>query len=343
LRVALGWALDTGRSQEAARLALALWRFWHTRTYQREGVRWLERIQELDVATPLPPAFRPRLLNALGVLYHSLCQFDRATSYHAEALRIWIISVFPFDTPADSPFSVGNWPPVFLAALFLLTWGNGLGVQIYRYLFVSRPEQRQQTKWFVFACTIAIVLLILYIAIQGLVPAFNQPDSLYKLAYATVIVLVFLAIPLALGIAILRYRLWDIDILIRRPLVYGTLTVILTAVYVGLFISLQALLRGLISQDNSVAIVLSTLIIIVLFRSLHQRIQQLIDRRFYRSKYDAAKVVAAFNATLRREVNLDLLNKQLVSVVEETMQPTHVSLWLVRREQHIFQIPVDSD
>src|SRR2546430_2673908 len=79
-----------------------------------------------------------------------------------------------------------HWSPVLLAALFLLTWGNGLGVQIYRYRSVSRPDQRQQTKWFVFACTLAIGLLILYFALQGLVPAFNQPDSLYQLAYATV-------------------------------------------------------------------------------------------------------------------------------------------------------------
>ncbi len=169
---------------------------------------------------------------------------------------LWILSVFPFNAPEDSPFSVGNWPPVLVAALFLLTWGIGIGVQIYRYRYVSRPDQRQQTKWFVFACTIALGLLILYFAIQGLVPAFNQPDSLYKLAFATVTVFVFLSIPLALGIAILRYRLWDIDILIRRTLVYGTLTVILTAVYVGLVIGLQTLLRGLISQDNSVAIVI---------------------------------------------------------------------------------------
>ena len=87
LRVALGWAIDTGRTEEAARLALALWRFWHTRTYQREGVRWLERILALDVVTPLAPALRPQIFNALGVL--SLYQFDRAMSYHTEALRLW--------------------------------------------------------------------------------------------------------------------------------------------------------------------------------------------------------------------------------------------------------------
>ena len=126
----------------------------------------------------------------------------------------------------------------------------------------------------------------------------------------------------------LRSRLWEIDVLINRTLVYGTLTVILTVVYVGLVIGLQALLRGVISQDNSVAIVLSTLAIYVLFQPLRQGIQRLIDRRFYRSKYDAAKTVAAFSATLRQEVDLDQLREQLLAVVQEAMQPAHVSLWL---------------
>jgi hypothetical protein len=195
-------------------------------------------------------------------------------------VSLWILSVFPFNAPADSPFSVGNWPPVLFAALFLLTWGNGLGVQIYRYRYVSRPEQRQQTKWVVFACTIALGLLILYVALQGLIPAFNQPDSLYQLANTTVTVFVFLSIPRALGIAILRYRLWDIDILIRRTLVYGTLTASLALIYVGLVIGLSALLRTIISHDNGVVIVISTLAIYWLFQPLRRRIQRTIDRRF---------------------------------------------------------------
>jgi Na+/proline symporter len=215
---------------------------------------------------------------------------------------------------------------VLVAALFLLTWGNWLGFQIYRY--VSRHEQRQQTKWLVFAGSISLGCLILYFALQGLVPAFKQPDSLYQLAYATVTMFVFLSVPLALGIAILRYRLWDIDVLIRRTLVYSTLTVILTAAYVGLVIGLQALLRGLISQDNNVAIVLSTLVIAVLFQPLRSRIQRVIDRRFYRRKYDAARTIAAFSARLRSEVDLDQLREELLAAVQETMQPAHVSLWV---------------
>jgi len=246
---------------------------------------------------------------------------------------LWILLVFPFAAPADAPFSVGNLPPVLLAALLLLTWGNWLGFQIYRYRQVSNPEQRQQTKWFVFACVITTVLLILYFALQGLVPAFTQPDSLYQLAYGSVTVLFFLSIPLALGIAILRSRLWDIDILINRTLVYGALTLILTAVYVGLIIGLQALLRGVISQDSGVAIVISTLAIYWLFQPLRRRIQRLIDRRFYRRKYDAAKTLQAFSAILRQEVDLEQLREQLVAVVQETMPPTSVSLWLCQSHQ----------
>src|SRR5260221_14355561 len=174
---------------------------------------------------------------------------------------------------------------------------------------------------------------VLNLVIGGLVPAFNQPDSPYRLTRATMTIIFFLLIPPSIGIAILRYRLWDIDVLINRTLVYGTLTVILTVVYVGLVIGLQALLRGIISQDNSVAIVISTLAIAALFQPLRHRLQRVIDRRFYRSKYDAAKIVAAFSATLRQEVDLDQLSEQLVAVVQETVQPTFVSLWL-RPTQH---------
>jgi len=205
-------------------------------------------------------------------------------------------------------------------------------VQLYRYRRVSSPLQRQQTKWVVFGLavpgTVTVVGTVLYLIFPALAEPRSPYGAPYQLALNAIGTFTVLFIPLSLGFAMLRSRLWDIDVLINRTLVYGTLTVILAVVYVGLVIGLQALLRGVISQDNSVAIVISTLTIWALFQPLRSRIQRLIDRRFYRRKYDAAKVVAAFSATLRQEVDLSRLSEQLVAVVEETMQPAHVSLWL---------------
>jgi hypothetical protein len=169
--------------------------------------------------------------------------------------------------------------------------------------------------------------------LELLFPVLTSPDSLYPLAINLVFTFLPLFIPFSFGFAMLRYRLWDIDVLINRTLVYGALTVILTAVYVGLVIGLQALLRSIISHDSGVGIVLSTLAIYFLFQPLRSRIQRIIDQRFYRSKYDAAKTLAAFSATLRQEVNLNQLREQLLAVVQETMQPAHVSLWLRKSEK----------
>jgi hypothetical protein len=214
-----------------------------------------------------------------------------------------------------------------------LTWGSTLGIQVYRYVQVYDAVQRQQTKWFVFACVVGLSLIAINAVLGEVVPGLSAANSWYQLFGGTITALFNAAIPLGVGIAILRYHLWDIDLIINRSLVYGMLTVILAALYVGLIIGLQALLRGIISQDNSVAIVISTLAIAALFQPLRQRLQKLIDRRFYRSKYDAARTVAAFSATLRQEVDLDQLREHLLAVVQETMQPAHVSLWLRQPEQ----------
>ncbi len=203
----------------------------------------------------------------------------------------------------------------------------------YRYRYASSPLQRQQTKWVIYGGSVAGIIVVGLTMPLYLFPSLGQVGSFYQLVIAPAYILVVFIVPLSIGLAILRFRLYDIDIIINRTLVYGTLTLILTAVYVGLIIGLQALLRGIISQDNSIAIVISTLAIAALFQPLRYRLQRVIDRRFYRSKYDAAKIVAAFSATLRQEVDLDQLREHLVAVVEETMQPTHVSLWL-RPTQH---------
>jgi hypothetical protein len=209
-------------------------------------------------------------------------------------------------------------------------------VQLYRYRRVSSTLERQQTKWVVFGMAIPISVFVSGTVLEYIFPALNDPSSLYSAPYQLALnasTCLTLLIPLSFGFAMLHSRLWDIDILINRTLVYGTLTVILTVVYVGLVIGLQALLRGIISHDSGVAIVISTVAIYFLFQPLRRRIQQVIDRRFYRRKYDAAKVVAAFSATLRNEVDLEQLREQLLGVVEETMQPAHVSLWL-RTPEH---------
>jgi hypothetical protein len=142
--------------------------------------------------------------------------------------------------------------------------------------------------------------------------------------------LALVALPTAIGIAILRHRLYDIDVIVNRTLVYGTLTALLVALYFSGVATVQGIFHALTGQEEQpqLAIVVSTLVIAALFNPLRGRIQSFIDRRFYRSKYDARKTLEAFSARLRDETDLEVLNDELVSVVRETMQPAHVSLWL---------------
>jgi hypothetical protein len=178
----------------------------------------------------------------------------------------------------------------------------------------SRGIERQQMKWFLYAAA-----LMLLAPGEGLLP-----DIVSNVLFGVVL----LAIPTAIGIAILRYRLYDIDLVINRTLVYGSLTVVLVLFYVGGVVSLQYAFRALTGQESQIAIVASTLAIAALFNPLRMRVQEFVDRRFYRRKYDAAKTLEAFSAKLRDETDLDALSDDLVGVVRETMQPAHVSLWL---------------
>lgn len=244
------------------------------------------------------------------------------------ALSVWY-TFFP------GVFNDNSWFNLFNTLLFVGLLSSLPAIQIYRYWCVSTPLQRQQTKWVVFGLALVFALGFVPYQLTLLVPSLNQPESLYPLLFNPDAGgnPLGLLLPLSLGIAILRYRLWDIDILINRTLVYGILSAILALVYVGLIFALQYLLRGLINQNNDVAIVISTLTIAALFQPLRRRIQQTIDRRFYRRKYDATRTLAASSATLRNEVDLDQLREQLVTVVQETMQPSSVSLWLRKTDR----------
>ncbi|HXZ05210.1 MAG TPA: hypothetical protein VEH81_10275 [Ktedonobacteraceae bacterium] len=226
-----------------------------------------------------------------------------------------VIVIIPRFTAPEPLIDIYNY--LFIGILLSLVIA-----QVYRYRRVSTPSQRQQTKWVVYSLVVSITSVVALLVIFQPLPG-SLLSSLDLIAN-----LLLTLIPISFAVAMLRYRLWDIDIIINRTLVYGSLTVILALLYFGLIFAIQFLLRGIINQNNDIAIVVSTLTIAALFRPLHLRIQRVIDRRFYRRKYDAAKTLEAFSATLRNEVDLDTLREHLLSVVQETMQPAHVSLWL---------------
>jgi hypothetical protein len=241
------------------------------------------------------------------------------------------LSTFPSPT---SPFNTNNWPIWLNLLVNLALYGAIIFSQIYRYRRVSTPIQRQQTKWVILGVAAAIGAIIGLLVIAALIPSIDNTLFFNEVWYI-IFPVSLLLIPLSIGFSILRYRLYDIDLLINRTLVYGTLTVLLAVVYVGLVLGLQALVRLFPGQSSQspVVIVASTLAIAALFQPLRRRIQAIIDRRFYRRKYDAAKITAAFGATLRNEVDLEQLREQLLAVVGETMQPSHVSLWMRQPRQ----------
>lgn len=200
--------------------------------------------------------------------------------------------------------------------------------QVYRYRRVSGQVERQRTKWAVFGIVVALVGFFGLIALSFVFPALIRSGTLLEIAFDTAAGFVMLFVPLSFGVAILRSRLWDTDVLINRTLVYGALTASLALVYVGTVVLLQSALRSLTGGESQLAIVASTLAVAALFNPLRRRIQSTIDRRFYRRKYDAAKTLEAFSARLRNQTDLGALSNDLVTVVRDTMQPEHVSLWL---------------
>ncbi len=230
---------------------------------------------------------------------------------------------FPEFPSASNPFGIEGVKP----SGSLLTAGElgGLACVIATMLslivrfYFSRGEERLQLKWFTYAAVVGISTPLL---LSSLAPAVFQMVGPFAW------LLGFLSLPVSAGVAILKYRLYEIDLIINRTLVYGPLTAMLVALYVGGVLFLQYAFRALTGGESQLAIVASTLLIAALFNPLRRRVQTFIDHLFYRKKYDAAKTLEAFSARLRDETDIEALNSELLSTVRETVQPEHVSLWL---------------
>jgi hypothetical protein len=232
-------------------------------------------------------------------------------------------NIGPFENPLGVGGAVGQ-ALVFISGAVVFTIFGAIILAalslVVRYRRAGGIE-RQQIKWFAYAAVLFGGSFIF-----GGFLGWDLP-GIWDALFETV---TFMGLYVAVGIAILRYRLYDIDVIINRTLVYGTLTALLATVYLGGVATTQAIFRTLTGQQEQpqLAIVVSTLVIAALFNPLRRRIQSFIDRRFYRRKYDAAKTLAAFNVRLREETDLDSLRNEVLGVVRETMQPAHASLWL---------------
>jgi hypothetical protein len=232
-----------------------------------------------------------------------------------------------------------NDQPVLQKRAVNVTMEGTVGAQVYRYRRVSTPRERQQTRWVVFGFAIGILGFVLLIVFANtLLPlVWRKSRVASTLVGGTGIYGLLMLIPISIALAILRSRLYDIDTLINKALVYGSLTGLLGALYVGMIIGLTSLAEAIAggqAAQNPVVLVISTLTIAALVLPVRRRIQAIIDRRFYRKKYDAEQALAAFSATLRQQVDLEQVREQLLTVVNETMQPAHVSLWLRQPERH---------
>jgi hypothetical protein len=240
--------------------------------------------------------------------------------------------------PQLDAFLAGWWPGQILVWGFIVVQLAALiASPVYRYRWASGPVQRQQLKWVLLALVAQPILWpIGAFGIPALFPGVRHTlagalaYNLWRLALQN---LAFFLVPITIGLAILRYRLWDIDVIVRRTLIYSVLTAVLGLAYAGSVLVLESVFRALTGQgQNSLVVVLSTLGIAALFGPVRGRVQAAIDRRFFRRKYDAARILAAFAAQARDVVELEQLTGQLVRAVDETMQPASVSLW-VRKGQ----------
>ena len=228
--------------------------------------------------------------------------------------------------PIRNPLGIEGFTGVYKALLYFISTValSAVVLSVFMRLRRAAGVERQQIKWFAYAAAASVIATSLAYLVPGVI---DTPLWFERMGFALNIAFIP-AIPIAIGIAILRYRLYEIDRIINRTLVYGALSATLVALYFGGIVMLQRVFVLLTGQQSTLAVVASTLLIAALFTPLRRRIQAFIDRRFYRSKYDARKTLQAFSAQLRNETDLEALSDDLVGVVRETVQPAHVSLWL---------------
>jgi hypothetical protein len=235
---------------------------------------------------------------------------------------MWAVLFVPY------VFLGGTSLDILSSPLFIVYVASLVFAQVYRYAKVSNPVERQQTKWVVFGFATAFGGFAATVVIGDVVPGVRQYEAIAQIISGVLIYAFILLIPISISVAVLRSRLYDIDVVINRTLVYTILTTVLGLLYFGSIALLQAVLLALTGQGAQLAVVASTLLVAALFNPARHRTQSLVDRRFYRGKYDAERVLAAFSGRLRDETNLDRLNENLLDVVRETVQPEHASLWL---------------
>jgi len=231
-----------------------------------------------------------------------------------------------------SLFSFDTFSFVLVLILNVIALPCGAGSLLYKFRVTLSARERQQTKWVLLGLLVGVgVFMCVFLLIIAL-PYLLSNASLFYVYFAVLplVTIVLLSSPISLAIAVFRYNLWDIDLLIKRALVYGPLTGVLAILYFALVLGAQSAVQRVTGQQGQqpLIVVASTLLIVALVQPLRSRIQRVIDRRFYRQKYDAQKAIASFSETLRHEVSLPELQERLIAVVNETMQPARVSLWL---------------
>lgn len=225
----------------------------------------------------------------------------------------------------SGPFPLGTVPLAMTGAFWVLGFAALIYVQVYRYRHVSNAVERQQTKWVVFGVALMMIGSLVTFGLYGL--ASTTGLTLLSLAAYPGTHLAGLILPFSIGVAVLRYRLWEVDALTNRTLVYGSLTLTLGALYLGAVIALQALFGAVTGQHSDLAIAIATLGVAALFNPWRHRLQFFIDRRFYRRKYDASRTLAGLSVRLRGDVELSQVTAHVSSAVQETMQPAHLSIW----------------